>query len=149
MPAVLLKDRLPSEVGDSDEYNRIQMRRAVLTRGDPTAWCRNSGSPKVCRPTRGAAFRQLVVPEYGGVAMLVLSRKKQESVMVGGCSGFERLLKVTVLEIRAGSVRLGFDANADLPVHRAEVWERIFAESQTPPSQQEVERPRARRQMVI
>jgi carbon storage regulator len=75
--------------------------------------------------------------------MLVLSRKKQESVMVGGCSGFERLLKVTVLEIRAGSVRLGFDANADLPVHRAEVWERIFAESQTPQSQQQIERPKA------
>lgn len=76
--------------------------------------------------------------------MLVLSRKKQESVMVGGCSGFERLLKVTVLEIRAGSVRLGFDANADLPVHRAEVWERIFAESRTPQSQPEGELPKAR-----
>jgi CheY-like chemotaxis protein len=36
MPAVILKDRLPSEVGDSDEYNRIQIRRAILTRGDPT-----------------------------------------------------------------------------------------------------------------
>ena len=41
--------------------------------------------------------------------MLVLSRKKLESVMVGGCSGFERMLKVTVIEIRGGSVRLGFD----------------------------------------
>lgn len=63
--------------------------------------------------------------------MLVLSRKKLESVMVGGCSGFERTLKVTVIEIRGGSVRLGFDASAELPVHRAEVWERIRAESQT------------------
>ena len=62
--------------------------------------------------------------------MLVLSRKKQQSVMVGGGSGFEQLLKVTVIEIRGGSVRLGFDASADLPVYRAEVWERICAEGE-------------------
>ncbi len=59
--------------------------------------------------------------------MLVLSRKTQESVVVGGSDRFERLLKVTVLEIKGGNVRLGFDADADLPVHRAEVWERIRA----------------------
>ena len=29
--------------------------------------------------------------------MLVLSRKNQESVVVGGSGGFERVLKVTVL----------------------------------------------------
>jgi carbon storage regulator len=75
---------------------------------------------------------QSFVPEYGGFAMLVLSRKKQESVVVGGASGFEQLLKVTVIEIRGSSVRLGFDASAEVPVHRAEVWERISAESQIP-----------------
>ena len=37
MSALLMKDRLPSEVRDSDTYNRLQMRRAVQTRGDPTA----------------------------------------------------------------------------------------------------------------
>ena len=57
--------------------------------------------------------------------MLVLSRKSQESVVVGGSAGFERMLKVTVLEIRGGYVRLGFEADADIPVHRWEVWERI------------------------
>ena len=57
--------------------------------------------------------------------MLVLSRKSQESVMVGGSDGFERRLKVTVLEIRDGRVRLGFEIDADVPVHRLEVWERI------------------------
>jgi carbon storage regulator len=76
--------------------------------------------------------------------MLVLSRKKQESVMVGGCSGFERMLKVTVIEIRGGKVRLGFDASADLPVHRTEVWERISAESRASQSQHDGERPKAR-----
>jgi carbon storage regulator CsrA len=59
--------------------------------------------------------------------MLVLSRKMQESVVVGGCDGFERLLKVTVLEIEGGKVRLGFEVDKDVPVHRWEVWERILA----------------------
>jgi len=59
--------------------------------------------------------------------MLVLSRKNQESVMVGGCDGFEHMLKVTVLEIGGGKVRLGFEADAAVPSHRSEVWERILA----------------------
>ena len=59
--------------------------------------------------------------------MLVLSRKSQEAVVVGGSDAFERILKVTVLEINGGKVRLGFDVDADVPVHRWEVWERIHA----------------------
>jgi len=59
--------------------------------------------------------------------MLVLSRKSQESVVIGGSDSFERLLKVTVLEILGGRVRLGFDVAPDIPVHRLEVWERISA----------------------
>ncbi len=61
--------------------------------------------------------------------MLVLSRKSMESVVVGGTGRFERLLKVTVLEIKSGSVRLGFEADASVPVHRSEVWERIHADA--------------------
>ena len=57
--------------------------------------------------------------------MLVLSRKNMESVVVGERGRFEPTLKVTVLEIKNGSVRLGFEADASVPVHRAEVWERI------------------------
>jgi len=59
--------------------------------------------------------------------MLVLSRKNRESVVVGGSNGFDRLLKVAVLDIRAGQVRLGFEVERDVPVHRSEVWERIRA----------------------
>jgi len=59
--------------------------------------------------------------------MLVLSRKSLESVVVGGTHGFERVLKVTVLEISRGSVRLGFEIDKDVPVHREEVWERLTA----------------------
>ena len=55
--------------------------------------------------------------------MLVLTRKNQESVMVGGSVGFERVLKVTVLDIQRGKVRLGFEVDAEVPVHRSEVWE--------------------------
>lgn len=57
--------------------------------------------------------------------MLVLSRKPLESVVVGGANDIERLLKVTVLEIKHGSVRLGFETAADVPIHRWEIWERI------------------------
>jgi len=59
--------------------------------------------------------------------MLVLSRKNEESVIVGGPNGFAPMLKVTVLEIGGGKVRLGFDADEGVPVHRWEVWERIQA----------------------
>lgn len=62
--------------------------------------------------------------------MLVLSRKSQQSVMVGGSAGFERLLKVTVLEISSRTVSLGFEVDKDVPVHRSEVWERIQAEGE-------------------
>ena len=57
--------------------------------------------------------------------MLVLSRKNRESVVVGGSDGFHRLLKVTVLGIRGTNVKLGFEVDPDVPVHRSEVWERI------------------------
>jgi carbon storage regulator len=65
--------------------------------------------------------------------MLVLSRKNQESVVVGGSDGFERLLKITVVEIRGSRVRLGFEVDAGVPVHRLEVWERIRTETPTTP----------------
>lgn len=59
--------------------------------------------------------------------MLVLSRKNQESVVIGGADGVQKKFKVTVLDIRGGRVRLGFDVDAGIPVHRGEIWERIHA----------------------
>jgi len=59
--------------------------------------------------------------------MLILSRKKQEAVVVGSGRGVASLLKVTVLEINGGKVKLGFEADGDVPVHRLEVWERMCA----------------------
>jgi carbon storage regulator len=61
--------------------------------------------------------------------MLVLSRKNRESVVIGGSDGFHRLLKVTVLGIRGTNVKLGFEVDDDIPVHRSEVWERIRDEA--------------------
>ena len=57
--------------------------------------------------------------------MLVLSRKPQETVVIGGANGIEPMVKVTVLEVKNGSVRLGFESAADVPIHRWEIWERI------------------------
>ena len=57
--------------------------------------------------------------------MLVLSRKSRESVVVGGSDGIHRLLKVTVLDVRGGRVKLGFEVDDDVPVHRSEIWQRI------------------------
>jgi carbon storage regulator len=65
----------------------------------------------------------------GGYAMLVLSRKNDEAVVIGGSVDFARMIKVTVLAIKNGHVRLGFEADADVPVHRLEVWERICGET--------------------
>ena len=47
--------------------------------------------------------------------------------MVGGGGGLQSLIKVTVLEVDGGKVKLGFEANADIPVHRLEIWERMCA----------------------
>ena len=62
--------------------------------------------------------------------MLVLSRKNRESVVIGGAGSFDRVLKVTVLGIKGTNVKLGFEVDADVPVHRSEVWDRIKADGQ-------------------
>jgi carbon storage regulator len=59
--------------------------------------------------------------------MLVLTRKCLEVIVVGGADGLEPVVKITVLGIENGKVRLGFEAAANVPVHRMEVWERIQA----------------------
>jgi carbon storage regulator CsrA len=56
--------------------------------------------------------------------MLVLSRRKQESVVVGNANGFEHLLKVTVLDAKRGRVRLAFEIDNEVPIYRFEVFQR-------------------------
>ena len=64
--------------------------------------------------------------------MLVLSRKSRESVVVGAADNLNEVVRVTVIEVRGGTVKLGFQAGDEVPIHRAEVWERIRAESPAP-----------------
>ena len=54
--------------------------------------------------------------------MLVLSRKKQEQIVIDGD------ILVTVVDIRGDKVRLGVDAPKDVPVHRKEVHTAITCE---------------------
>jgi carbon storage regulator len=53
--------------------------------------------------------------------MLVLSRKTNESIMIGDN------IVVTVVDIRGDSVRLGIAAPREIPVHRREVYDKINA----------------------
>jgi len=62
--------------------------------------------------------------------MLILSRKSHESVVVGKPSDLDHVLKVTVLEIRGSSVKLGFETSEEVPVNRLEVWQRICSEEE-------------------
>lgn len=57
--------------------------------------------------------------------MLVLTRKNRESVVIGQPGAMQIALEITVLEIEGGRVRLGFEADNKLPIHRREVWDRI------------------------
>ncbi len=54
--------------------------------------------------------------------MQVLSRRCQESVVVSGPEGAAYTLKVTVLEFGGGMVRLGFESQDDIRIHR---WEAL------------------------
>jgi carbon storage regulator len=51
--------------------------------------------------------------------MLVLSRKKNESIVINND------ITVTVVEIRGDKVRLGIVAPKEVPVHRQEVYDAI------------------------
>jgi len=51
--------------------------------------------------------------------MLVLSRKKNESIIINDD------ITIVVVEIRGDKVRLGIEAPKEVPVHRNEVYEAI------------------------
>jgi carbon storage regulator len=57
--------------------------------------------------------------------MLVLTRKTRESIVIGRPEDLEVVLEITILEIEGGRVRLGFEADTRMPIHRREVWDRI------------------------
>jgi carbon storage regulator len=51
--------------------------------------------------------------------MLVLSRKKNESIVI------DNDITIVVVEIRGDKVRLGVEAPKEVPVHRREVFDAI------------------------
>jgi len=55
--------------------------------------------------------------------MLVLSRQRDESIIIGDN------IVVTIVDIRGDKVRLGIDAPSEIPVHRREVFEAIRREN--------------------
>ena len=54
--------------------------------------------------------------------MLVLTRKVQESVIVGEVGGPHNRLKVTVLAVHGKRVKLGFELNSAITIQRWELW---------------------------
>jgi len=56
--------------------------------------------------------------------MLVLSRQKDESIMIGDN------VEITIVDVRGDKVRLGITAPREIPVHRREVYEAIQREKQ-------------------
>ena len=51
--------------------------------------------------------------------MLVLTRRKGESIRIGDN------VVVSVVEVRGNSVKLAFDAESQIPIHRGEVFVRL------------------------
>jgi carbon storage regulator len=55
--------------------------------------------------------------------MLVLSRQRDESIIIGDN------IVVTIVDIRGDKVRLGIQAPTEVPVHRQEIYEAIQREN--------------------
>ena len=55
--------------------------------------------------------------------MLVLTRKLGENIRIGDN------VKITVLEVRSGQVKLGIEAPPEVKVHREEIYARIQEEN--------------------
>jgi carbon storage regulator len=56
--------------------------------------------------------------------MLILTRRLRETLRVGDN------IKVHVLGVKGGQIRLGVEAPKDIPVHREEVWHRLQREAE-------------------
>jgi carbon storage regulator len=57
--------------------------------------------------------------------MLVLSRKPGEEILVGDN------IRITVVEVNGGRVKIGVEAPADVVIHRSELREWLEADAKT------------------
>ena len=54
--------------------------------------------------------------------MLVLSRKKNESIII---NDGDKIVRLKIIEINGNSIRIGFEAPKEISIHREEVYESI------------------------
>ena len=69
--------------------------------------------------------------EYEGRTMLVLTRKKNECIIIN-----DNII-ITVVDVRGDKVRLGFEAPKEIQIHRQEVYEAIKRSATSSESRQE------------
>jgi carbon storage regulator len=55
--------------------------------------------------------------------MLILTRKPGEGILIGDD------IRITIVEIKGGGIRIGIDAPADRKIYRQEVYDRICQEN--------------------
>ena len=122
MPSLSLS-KTPSALQDSCAWS-IGASAAIIFTATPTStsetarartwrevsrpWARRHGPPADLKPLLVAADAEL---------MLVLSRKREQSIMIGD------EIEVIVVDIRGDRVRLGITAPKTVPVDRREVYE--------------------------
>lgn len=63
--------------------------------------------------------------------MLVLSRKKNESIVINND------ITIVIVEIRGDKVRLGVEAPKEIPVHRREVYDAVQREAASRQSEEQ------------
>jgi len=56
------------------------------------------------------------------LAMLILSRQRDESIMIGDD------VEIIIVDVRGDKVRLGITAPKEIPVHRREIYDAIQKE---------------------
>ena len=57
--------------------------------------------------------------------MLVLTRRLDQTIMIGDPKSGEAPIEITVIEVRGDQVRLGIAAPRDVAVHRREIYDEI------------------------
>jgi carbon storage regulator len=70
-----------------------------------------------------ASLKLRPLTQEGAIQMLVLSRQRDETIMIGDN------IEVTVVDIRGDKVRLGINAPKEISVHRKEVYDAIRREN--------------------